>query len=140
MDVHLKKISREQWEEKAQSYDPEKMPQGDKVETVFFGIYDEDTRTGSILYAYDEELTNLYWIHNITIDEHHQGKGYEKAALTSIITWIRENFKHCTEIRLNVSKEDDDANELYKNFGFVPTGEELNGEDVLYLSAQMASD
>ncbi|MGD7044775.1 GNAT family N-acetyltransferase [Jeotgalibacillus proteolyticus] len=138
MDIELKKISKEQWAE--QSNEESIIPQDENVKTVFFGIYDEDTMIGTILYAFDDEITNTYWIHAIKIDEQHEGKGYEKEALISVVEWIREHFKHCTEIRLNASKEDDSANELYRNFGFVPSGEEHDGQNVLYLSVQTASD
>ncbi|MDG5472049.1 GNAT family N-acetyltransferase [Jeotgalibacillus sp. ET6] len=138
MNIELKKITKEQWAE--QSNEESIIPQDENVKTVFFGIHDEGAKIGTILYGYDDEITNTYWIHAITIDEQHQGKDYEKEALASIVDWIRENFKNCTEIRLNASKDDDSANELYRNFGFVPSGEEHDGQDVLYLSVQTASD
>ncbi|TDL34213.1 GNAT family N-acetyltransferase [Jeotgalibacillus sp. S-D1] len=115
-------------------------PDGENVTYLPFAIYEGDTMVGFIMHAYEEETTNMYWINGFIIDQQFQGKGYGKAALTKMIHWIRDNFDHCSEIRLSVSKENESAYELYKNFGFVETGETVGKEDVLFLSVQTASD
>lgn len=115
-------------------------PDGENVSYIPFAIYEGDTMVGFIMHAYEEETTNMYWINGFIIDKKYQGRGYGRAALRKMINWICENFDHCSEIRLSVSKENESAYELYKNFGFVPTGEKAGEEDVLYLNVQTASD
>lgn len=88
---------------------------------------------GFIMHAYEEETTNMYWINGFIIDERFQGKGYGKAALTEMIKWIQKRFPKCTEIRLTVFQENHVARALYKNFGFLPTGEVWGEEEVLFL-------
>ncbi|CAH0259780.1 Spermine/spermidine acetyltransferase [Peribacillus sp. Bi96] len=108
-------------------------PDGDNIVYLPFAIYDKEMMVGFIMHAYDENTTNMYWINGFIIDESYQGKGYGRAALSEMVHWITNRFSICKEIRLTVFKENEIARELYKRFGFLPTGDVYGEEDVWFL-------
>jgi len=57
------------------------------------------------------------------IDEHFQGKGLGRKAVTKFITYVRKNFPRAKEIELAVAPGNIVAENLYKSFGFEYTGE-----------------
>ncbi|OIK13749.1 GNAT family N-acetyltransferase [Bacillus sp. MUM 13] len=147
MNVQLKAVTRENWEEAlslkvkaAQSrFVPEPAvslakvyikPDGDNVQYIPFAIYNQKQMVGFIMHAYIENTANMYWINGFMIDEKHQGKGYGKAALDGMISWIIKTFPACKEIRLTVHRENHTAMGLYEKYGFVPLGEAIGEEDV----------
>ncbi|WP_260288766.1 GNAT family N-acetyltransferase [Peribacillus aracenensis] len=150
MKVHLKCVTRENWEEalalkvkKQQSnfVPPVAVslakiyikPDGDNIVYLPFAIYDKEIMVGFIMHAYDESTTNMYWINGFIIDEGYQGKGYGRATLSEMVNWIANRFTICKEIRLTVFKDNENARELYKRFGFLPTGDVYGEEDVWFL-------
>jgi diamine N-acetyltransferase len=150
MKVQLKLVTRENWEKalnlKVKDNQSEFVPgvavslakvyikpDGENVEYIPFAIYDQEQIVGFVMHAYEENTSNMYWINGFIIDEKHQGKGYGKAALTEIVKWIKIKFAQCKEIRLTVNKDNNNAKELYKSFGFVDTGDSYDGEDVFCL-------
>jgi diamine N-acetyltransferase len=151
MKVQLKLVTRENWEEalnlkvnKQQSHFAPSVaislakvyikPDGESVEYIPFAIYDKEIMVGFIMYAYEENTTNMYWINGFMIDEKFQKKGYGRAALAEMIEWILNRFTNCKEIRLTVYRDNHVARELYKSFGFLPTGDVYGEEDVMFLS------
>jgi len=66
------------------------------------------------------------------IDGKHQGKGYGKAAMQLIIDYARGAYDP-DDMRLSVVPDNKIAYNLYKNFGFIPTGEFDYGEAVMVL-------
>lgn len=147
MKVHLKCVTRENWEEaialkvkKQQSnfVPPVAVslakvyikPDGDNIVYLPFAIYDKERMVGFIMHAYDEDTTDMYWINGFIIDKSYQGKGYGRAALSEMVHWIANRFPNCKEIRLTVFKDNESACELYKRFGFLPTGDVYGDEDV----------
>ncbi|MDM5219687.1 GNAT family N-acetyltransferase [Peribacillus sp. RS7] len=150
MKVHLKCVTRENWE-KALALKVKKQqsnfvppvavslakvyikPDGDNIVYLPFAIYDKEIMVGFIMHAYDENTTNMYWINGFIIDESYQGKGYGRAALSEMVHWIANRFTICKEIRLTVFKDNENARELYKRFGFLPTGDVYGEEDVWFL-------
>ncbi|MBT2649820.1 GNAT family N-acetyltransferase [Bacillus sp. ISL-34] len=150
MKVLLKSVTRENWEEalalkvkKQQSnfVPPVAVslakvyikPDGDNIVYLPFAIYDKEIMVGFIMHAYDENTTNMYWINGFIIDERYQGKGYGRAALSEMVHWIANRFTNCKEVRLTVFKDNENARELYKRFGFLPTGDVYGEEDVWFL-------
>lgn len=151
MNIQLKLVTRENWEEAlnlkikhsqsrfvptvavslAKVYIK---PDGENVAYIPFAIYDNDTIVGFIMHAYEEKTTDMYWINGFIIDERYQGRGYGKAALSEMVKWINTKFEKCKEIRLTVNKDNDHARELYRNFGFLPTGVIWGEEEVWYFS------
>ncbi|MFD9625699.1 GNAT family N-acetyltransferase [Peribacillus muralis] len=150
MNVHLKGVTRENWEEALSLKVKEQhitfvpsvavslakvyiKPDGDNIVYVPFAIYDKELMVGFIMHAYDAKTTNMYWINGFMIDASYQGKGYGRAALSEMVHWITNKFTNCKEIRLTVFKDNVNACELYKSFGFLPTGDVYGEEDVWVL-------
>jgi diamine N-acetyltransferase len=151
MTIELRPVTRDNWEEAIQMKVKESQrdfvpsaavslakvyikPEGDAVEYIPFSIYDNDKMVGFIMHAYEPDTVNMYWINGFFIDHMYQGRGYGRAALAKMISWIKTKCPKCGEIRLTVHKDNHHARKLYKNFGFSPTGEIWGEEEVYYLS------
>jgi len=113
-------------------------PDGDEVEYVPFAIYHEETMVGFMMHAFEENTTDMYWINGFFIDSRYQGKGYGKAALQSMIGYIRSRFAQCKEIRLTVYPNNVNAYHLYRSAGFVETGERMGDELILRMPVASA--
>lgn len=157
MEVKLKQITRENWEEALnlnvksaqKNFVPSVAvslakiyikPDGENVEYIPFAIYDGEQMIGFIMHAYEQGTTDMYWINGFLIDEQFQGKGYGKAALSELIRWIVNKFPICKEIQLTVYKDNLVARELYRRVGFLPTGKVYGEEDVWSLNIRKNSD
>ncbi|MEH6938998.1 GNAT family N-acetyltransferase [Bacillus sp. JJ664] len=147
MTIHLESVTRDNWEKalnltvnKEQSnFVPSVSvslakiyikPDGEHVEYIPFTIYHDEELVGFIMFAYEEDSTNMYWINGFIIDSMFQGNGFGRAALQEIVKWISDKFSICEEIRLTVHKDNLLAKNLYKNFGFIPNGDEYHDEEV----------
>jgi diamine N-acetyltransferase len=86
-----------------------------------FAIYNDEVMIG---FGLLRELENLqcYYISQFMIDEHHQGHGYGKQAMTILIDDLRKEKKYLN-IDLCYVEGDEGAKHLYESLGFVPTGE-----------------
>ncbi|MED1090995.1 GNAT family N-acetyltransferase [Bacillus paramycoides] len=150
MNVQLKVVTRENWEEALNLQVKENQtkfvpavavslakvyikPDGENVEYIPFAIYDRDLIVGFIMHAFVWETTDMYWINGFIIDKKQQGNGYGKAALKEIINLIKNRFKECKEIRLTVHKDNISAKKLYERYGFQPLGKIYDGEQVYRL-------
>ena len=69
-----------------------------------------------------------------TIDIDFQGKGYGKAALPVILQEMTRQYG-TRRIYLTLEKENERAVHLYTAFGFVPTGETDEGEEIYVYEA-----
>lgn len=153
MNIQLKQVTRENWEEALKikanqtksDFAPSVAvslakvyikPDGDNVEYIPFAIYEQEKMIGFIMHAFEIETTDMYWINGFIIDESFQGKGYGRAALLAMLEWIKNRFAHCKEIRLTVHKDNETARELYKSEGFLPTGDVWGNEEVYYLAVR----
>ncbi|MBE7103598.1 GNAT family N-acetyltransferase [Bacillus cereus] len=150
MNVQLKVVTRENWEEALKLQVKENQtkfvpavavslakvyikPDGENVEYIPFAIYDRDLIVGFVMHAFVQETTDMYWINGFIIDKKQQGKGYGKAALQEIINLIKNRFKECKEIRLTVHTDNVSAKKLYERYGFQPLGHDYDGEQVYRL-------
>ncbi|MDZ5610463.1 GNAT family N-acetyltransferase [Bacillus pseudomycoides] len=150
MNIQLKIVTRENWEEALELQVSKKQnqfvpsvsvslakvyikPDGDNVEYIPFAIYDNDVMVGFIMHAFEPNTSDMYWINGFMIDENYQRKGYGKAALSEMIRWITNRFSQCKEIRLTVHKENIPAKMLYESHGFVDIGHVYDGEQVYRL-------
>ncbi|AAS41624.1 MULTISPECIES: GNAT family N-acetyltransferase [Bacillus] len=150
MNVQLKVVTRENWEEALKLQVKENQlkfvpsvavslakvyikPDGDNVEYMPFVIYDGDHMVGFIMHAVVRETTDMYWINGFIIDQMQQGKGYGKAALQESIYLIKNTFKVCKEVRLTVHKDNISAKKLYERYGFQSLGHDYDGEQVYRL-------
>ncbi|MFF2094306.1 GNAT family N-acetyltransferase [Paenibacillus sp. NPDC058174] len=98
-----------------------------------YGIYAGEMMVGFTLF--DEEPypeDGFYWIVRFMIDERYQGRGYGKAALNEIISKIRDGREQAS-IRISHVPQNVVVNKLYKDLGFIETGEIIGGEIVLDL-------
>lgn len=147
MDVILKTVTRENWlealalgvnDDQAQ-FTPSVAvslakvyikPDGDNVNYIPFAIYHNDKMVGFIMHAYEEDTKDQYWINGFLIDKRHQGKGYGNAALEKMIKYIRDTQEKCNKIKLSVHRENKNAYQLYKKYGFKETGDFI-GEDII---------
>lgn len=153
MDMELKPVNRKNWEtalamqvsDQQQGFVPAVAvslakiyikPDGDEVEYLPFAIYVGNRMVGFIMHAYVMNSSDMYWINGFLIDAGEQGKGYGKAALLQMITWIQSQFPQCEEIRLTVHKDNRTAKKLYSNLGFVETGNWFGDEEVMKLNVQ----
>ncbi|MFD4707812.1 GNAT family N-acetyltransferase [Gottfriedia sp. NPDC058432] len=149
MTIHLKIVTRENWEEAIKlEVDKEQLhfvpsvavsiakvyikPDGENVEYIPFAIYDDQTMVGFIMHAFEEHTTNSYWINGFLIDKRFQGQGYGKLAFAEMIKWITNKFQQCNEIRLTVHKDNKLAMNLYKQSEFNSTGNYFGEEEVWY--------
>jgi len=146
--IHLEKINRENWRQATfVTTDPErKCPLDEKwvtsaafsiVQSVYEPewesrlIMDDETIVGFVFYGWwKEKDAPLFCRYMIDID--HQGKGYGKAALPIVIDEMKKQYNP-KKIYLTLEEENEKAIRLYKDFGFVPTGEKDEGEDVYVL-------
>lgn len=96
-----------------------------------FAIYYNDTMVGFVMLEYDE-VEKECGIWRFMIDERYQNKGYGKEAMEAVLKYIKSNpvFEL---IYLSFKPENIIAEKLYRNFGFVPTGEIDDGEIVMIL-------
>ncbi|UTG81236.1 GNAT family N-acetyltransferase [Bacillus paranthracis] len=151
MNIHLKIVTRENWEDALQLQVKENQrkfvpavavslakvyikPDGDNVEYIPFAIYNGDLMVGFVMHAVVKETTDMYWINGFIIDQNQQGKGYGKAALQESIYLIKNTYKACKEIRLTVHKDNISAKKLYESYGFQPLGHDYDGEEVYCLT------
>lgn len=87
-----------------------------------FGIYFDNKMVGYVMVIYDYDLVE-YNIWHMMIDKQYQGHGYGKAALKECLAYIAQKpFGDSERIVLTCSKENLSALTLYKEFGFLPTG------------------
>ncbi|WP_162305850.1 GNAT family N-acetyltransferase [Oleisolibacter albus] len=73
-----------------------------------------------------------WWLSWFMLDRREQGKGYGKPAFRLILAWLASR-PGCRRIRLQVTPGNDTARTLYVRHGFVETGLEIEGDDVLEL-------
>ena len=151
--IHLEKITRENWREATfVSTDPDhKCPLDEEwvcstafsiVQSVFEPewesrlIMDDETVIGFVFYGiWDVKNAPLLCRYMIDID--HQGKGYGQAALPVVVEEMKKQYG-CPGIYLTLEKENQRAVHIYEKFGFRPTGEQDEGEDIYYLSFENA--
>ncbi|KAB3527686.1 GNAT family N-acetyltransferase [Alkaliphilus serpentinus] len=98
----------------------------------FRGIYDQDEAVGFVMLYKDEEKAE-YFLWRFMIDKNHQGKGYGKEAMELIIDYVK-GLPNAKTFGLSVVPADGSAEEFYKKFGFIDTGEVEENEKVYELT------
>ena len=98
-----------------------------------FAIYNDDIMVGFLMLDYDEAEKEC-GIWRFMIDKGYQNKGYGKEAMKTVLEYIKSNPIFET-IHLSTVPDNDIAIKLYKNFGFLPTGEvDDDGEIIMVLN------
>ena len=100
-------------------------------ECVPVAIYHDEILIGFAMYAMDRD-ENEYWIYRYMIDEKYQSKGYGRAALNTLIDYLKQDTKHHV-IFLGFGPKNERARKLYEGCGFVPDGRTLEDELVYML-------
>lgn len=87
-----------------------------------------DTIVGYALYGYfSEDPPGECWLGRLMIAKEHQGKGYGRAAVTTILADM-QSMAGCQSIQLGVEPENAVARKLYEQMGFVHEGRVEDGE------------
>jgi len=110
---------------------------------ITFGIYNDETLVGFTMFNYDDDNEYkdddepYYYIWRFMIAAEHQGKGYGKAAMETVLEHIK-TMPHgeAKSVYLSYEPVNEVARKLYASFGFVETGEISEGEAVAKLSLE----
>ncbi len=94
-----------------------------------YGIYDNDKMVGFSAFGKNPEDETI-WIVRHMVDKNLQGKGYGKTGLKAVIDFLQTKYS-CSEIFLDVVKDNEIATNLYVKSGFKQTGKK-NGESPIY--------
>lgn len=90
------------------------LAEGQPVGFVFYGYWREESR---------------YLLCRYMIDVKYQGNGYGKAALPIVVNQILRQY-NCSEVYVTVDAANLRAVKLYRDFGFEPTGDTDETEQV----------
>jgi diamine N-acetyltransferase len=87
-------------------------------------LYADGTLVGFALYgSWGDEKPGLWGIARFMIGEQHQGKGYGRAAMHTILDDIKERDPDVRGVLLHYVPDNDAARKLYASVGFRETGE-----------------
>ncbi|GGJ63207.1 diamine N-acetyltransferase [Virgibacillus kapii] len=92
-----------------------------------FAIYFEDKVVGFLMYNTEKEELDGYWIFRIMVDENFQGKGIGKAATKLMISEMSK-LPDAEKIVVGYHPENQEANHLYANLGFIDNGDRFGKE------------
>ena len=103
-----------------------------------YALYREDEMVGFVALAYEdsEAHRSRYWMFHFFIDARYQGQRYGREALELLIQEVKEHHPACRVIQLTVHPENKQAQHVYAQVGFRPTGEMLDNEPVYHLPLQ----
>ncbi|OMF32812.1 GNAT family N-acetyltransferase [Paenibacillus sp. FSL H8-0259] len=145
MSVELKPVSSENWYECTQlTVKPEQLnvfpapvvywiAESKYVdEFELRAIYSEEVPVGFLVFCTRPDKDDNYWIPALMVDHKHQGKGYGKAAMETLIQLMSDS--KCTRIMIGHRPDNLIAGKLYESLGFSQAGEEvIDGEIVRLL-------
>ncbi len=103
------------------------------VEPTFvpLAVYAGDALVGFAMYG-QHPRTGAWWVIRLMIDREHQGKGYGRATMETVIAMMAERVG-CEEIVTSFVPANAVAAKLYASLGFRPTGEIEDGEPLVRL-------
>ena len=87
-----------------------------------FGIYDDETPVGFVLYYFVEDDPDYVFLHRIMIDKHQQGKGYGVRSLELCFEEFKKEFPSIGCVELIHYPDNDRAAAVYEKAGFKLTG------------------
>ena len=87
-----------------------------------FGIYDGDEMVGYVMVIYDYDIPE-YDIWHMMIDKAYQGRGYGKAAMQRVLSYIASKpLGSSNHVSLTCAPDNKAAYGLYKRLGFNESG------------------
>jgi diamine N-acetyltransferase len=104
-----------------------------------YAFISEGGMVGMAALATEPRRADRRWLFHFFIDERYQGRGVGRAALATLISWVREHHPGCQSLLLTAHPENHVAQRLYTGMGFMPTGDERGGEPI-YRLALLKSD
>ena len=104
-------------------YEPDHIP---------LAVYDGEEIVGFVMYGTDPSDGKV-WIARVMVDARQQRKGYGRAAMHALLDRIRA-IPNCDEVFISYESDNEVARRLYASFGFLETGEIIEGETVARLS------
>jgi diamine N-acetyltransferase len=117
----------------AESHFGDDEPDGSHWDLFPFGIYDRETPVGFAMYGINPSyVKHEGFILRLMVDLNFQGKGYGRFAMEKML----EIFRADERIRvagISYEPENEVARKLYASFGFVETGEVVDGEALAVL-------
>ena len=87
----------------------------------------DGTTVGFAMWAHDPDDLGSYWIGGFLIDRRHQRKGYGRAALAALISYL-QRMPGRRDVALSYLPDNAVARRLYAEAGFVETGEREGDE------------
>jgi diamine N-acetyltransferase len=106
-----------------------------------WAVYDGDTIVGFAMISddipqatldADPTLAGPYYLWRLLIDERHQRRGYGTATLDAVADYVRRR-PNGDALITSASQGEGGPQPFYERYGFVPTGELMDGEVVLRL-------
>lgn len=98
-------------------------------------IYAGDEPVGFVMLSWNVTpvpgILGPYFLWRLLIDEHHQRRGFGRAALSQVIELVRADG--ATELLTSYHPADGEPWPFYRRFGFEPTDEIQDGEIVIRL-------
>ncbi|HJS19666.1 MAG TPA: GNAT family N-acetyltransferase [Anaerolineales bacterium] len=93
-----------------------------------FGIYEDETPVGFLMYGQNDQYADYQtFIIRLMVDENHQGKGYGKFGIESLLESFRRD-ERIQNVGISYEPENEGARRLYASLDFVETGKMLEGE------------
>jgi diamine N-acetyltransferase len=93
-----------------------------------FGAYEGETPVGFLMYCYNFDHSRFQsFVMRLMIDQNFQGKGFGREIMQQAMEIFRaeERIKNAG---ISYEPDNDPARKLYASFGFVETGEIVDGE------------
>jgi diamine N-acetyltransferase len=107
----------------------------------FWAVYDADAIVGFAMIADDvpaetlegdHTLVGPYFLWRLLIDERHQRQGYGTATLDAIVDYVRSR-PNGDALLTSAGQGDGSPQPFYERYGFIPTGDLVDGEVMLRL-------
>jgi len=98
----------------------------------FRAIYADDIPVGFVMLYIDTEKP-AYWVWRFMVDKNHQKNNYGYEAMRQVIEHVK-TFPEATELFLSFHAGEGDPSGFYAKFGFVETGEIMEGQNVMRLA------
>jgi diamine N-acetyltransferase len=86
----------------------------------------------------DDDIVGPYYLWRLLIDVHHQARGYGAATIDAIVAYLHTR-PNAVALLTSCAAGDGSPQPFYLHYGFVLTGEQKWGEDILRLDLATAT-